>query len=84
MSVFFNLALKGKVPVVYHSFLNLWEGSVFITYRFLWRLVNNGSFHIKPIMYNGVVVLTNVLYIFLLVLILTLERETVVSCRVRR
>lgn len=52
--------------------------------RFLWRLVNNSGFHIKPIMYDGVVVLTNVLYIFLLVLILTREREAVVSCRVRR
>lgn len=52
-------------------------GSVFIACRLLWRLDNNSSFHIKPIMCDGVVVLTNVLYIFLLVLILTLERETV-------
>lgn len=35
-----------------------------------------------PVMSDGVVVLTNVLYIFLLVLILALERESVVSCRV--
>lgn len=48
-------------------------GSVFILCRFLWRLGNNSSFHIKPILDDGVVVLTNVLYIFLLVLILTLE-----------
>lgn len=42
-------------------------GSVFIACRFLWRLDNNSSFHIKPIMCDGVVVLTNVSYIFLLV-----------------
>lgn len=42
-------------------------GSVFIWCRFLWHLVNNSSFHIESLMYDGVVVLTNVLYIFLLV-----------------
>lgn len=51
------------------------EGSVFVTCRLLRRLDNSSSIDIKRIMYDGVVVLTNVLYIFLLVLILTLERE---------
>lgn len=48
-------------------------GSVFILCRFLRCLGNSRSVHIKPITYDGVVVLTNVLYIFLLVLILTLR-----------
>lgn len=46
------------------------------------QLDNSGSIDIKRKTYDGVVVLTNVLYIFVLVLILTLEREAVVSCRV--
>lgn len=51
---------------------------MFVKCRLLWRLDNSSSMD----MYDGVVVLTNVLYIFLLVLILTLERETVLSCRI--
>ena len=35
--------------------------------RLLWRLDNNGSFHVQTVTCGGVVVLTNVLYIFLLV-----------------
>lgn len=58
-------------------------GSVFIICRFLWRLDNNSSFHIKPIMYDGVVVLTNVPYIFLLVLILALGETGVLQGRWR-
>lgn len=49
---------------------------MFIKCRFLGHLDNNSSFHIKPIMYDGVVVLTNVSYIFLLVLCSTLEWQT--------
>lgn len=77
----FDFALKGKVPVVCHSFLIKWEEENSLRVGFYGV---NSSFHIKPIMYDGVVVLTNVSYIFLLVFILTLVRETVVSCRVRR
>lgn len=49
---------------------------MFIICRFLWCLGINSRFHIKPVTYDAVLVLTNVLYIFLLVLILALERET--------
>lgn len=48
---------------------------MFIACRFLWLLDNISRVHIKPTMYDGVVVLTNVLYIFLLFLRLTLGQE---------
>lgn len=69
----FDFVLKGKVPVVCHSFLSTWEEvcSLYVGFYGVWvtTVVSISNRH----SYDGVVVLTNVLYIFLLVLILTLE-----------
>lgn len=66
-----DFVTKGKVPVVYRPLLRKCTDEAF--FFLFWRLNSDRSLPVETMMYDSVVVLTNVLYIFLLVLIRTRE-----------